>query len=133
MQWEANKKPLTEFLSNIFCSVTGVVQFQFDDYTLRVPNAVIEIKESGVNVFSDSNGEYWRLLPPGKHEIRARTDSGSFSSWYKVNIPTNCRELGKAAAELDFTLDMTNSDYEPDLDYNQLSPSERLIEILNQN
>lgn len=121
--WQANKKSLKQYLSNVFCAVAGSVSIAYDNYNIQVPNAKIEVDNGeALSVPVDEAGKFWRVLAPGEHQIRAVMDDGEASQWVLVNIPENCRDM-TAPVSVDLEIE---ADYE-------FNPSQQLLQILSNN
>ena len=67
-------------------------------------------------MYSSECGEYWRILLPGDHKVRAVGSDGFSSDWISVTVP----ELSTQAMRVDFVLNMADAsanrvDYVPSL------------------
>lgn len=68
--WEENKKSLLEYVKEAHKGVTGVV---LDDETrLPIPRAVLRIKGRDIDFYASEQGEFWRLLLPGRYSLIAQ-------------------------------------------------------------
>lgn len=122
--WDANKKSLTTYLSNVFCAVSGSVLFGYDDYNIKVPNAKVQVdgdnNSMGMDVPVDQFGRYWRILTPGEHQVRAVLENGEASAWYLVDVSTDCQSMS-APIDLDLVIESSET----------LNPSQQLLQILS--
>lgn len=68
--WEENKKSLLEYVKEAHKGVTGVV---LDEKTrLPIPRAGLRIKGRDIDFFASEQGEFWRLLLPGRYSLIAK-------------------------------------------------------------
>lgn len=100
--WEANKKALKRYLQNVFCAVNGTVTSSEADYGVRVSGTPVFVNEPGISITTDNFGEYWRILPPGLHEIYV-TDADGNQDMRQVIIPEGCHRNNHVAATIDFS------------------------------
>ena len=67
-EWENNKEAMLKFLEMGQGVLHGVVS---DSNGEAVKDARIQVGNKNRDVFTTENGEYWRVLSPGSHSIRA--------------------------------------------------------------
>jgi len=87
--WENNKESLLSFMEAARWGVKGIVT---ESGGTKVPHAEVEVKGINHSVFTSKRGEYWRLLIPGKYEIRANAPGYHSSPWQEVTIPEGSDE-----------------------------------------
>lgn len=75
-EWRQNKRSLIEYMKLSHMGVKGICT---DLRNRTIPDVKIEV-EDGIAVYTNKNGEYWRLLKPGTYQIHA-TASG-----YSTNV-----------------------------------------------
>ncbi len=60
-----------------------------DDNNNPLDDVIIIVEGIDKPVNTTKNGEYWRLLVPGKYRVRAQSPSGKFSQVEDVDVPDN--------------------------------------------
>ena len=96
--WGANKEALLAYISEVHRGVAGFVR---DDSGRPVANASIEVAGIDHPVSTTVNGEYWRLLSPGKYSIAVYAEGFSPACKPAVKVPNTGR------VNLNFTLSQT--------------------------
>ena len=88
IQWRKNKNSLIHFIQSVHMGVKGIVTFQNGS---RIHGAEIHVHGNEKIITSSTNGEYWRLLLPGKYqmEVRYPTDYLAFSEVKEVEVTEN--------------------------------------------
>lgn len=92
--WEANKDALIAYIKEVHKGVKGFVR---DENGGAIAGAAISVLDRNHDIVSSLDGEYWRLLAPGRYQIRASA-SGYGSSTQDVNVSDG------NAATVDFVL-----------------------------
>ena len=64
--WESNKVPLMRFMVEVYRGVKG---FIFNTKNEPVPHAIVSVQGINHDVYSLKDGDYFRLLLPGKYDI----------------------------------------------------------------
>ncbi len=67
-EWLNNKRSLISYLQAVHMGVKGLVTDQQSGEA--VPGALIEVQGIDYGVKTSMNGEYWRLLLPGKYSLQ---------------------------------------------------------------
>ena len=68
IEWRKNKNSLIKFMQSVHNGVKGIVTFRNGT---RVKGAEIHVQGNDKSITTSSNGEYWRLLPPGSYKLIA--------------------------------------------------------------
>ncbi|CAL4108320.1 unnamed protein product, partial [Meganyctiphanes norvegica] len=106
--WLDHKNSLLTFMEQVH---TGVKGFILDDKKDGISNATISVKGINHDLISAADGDYWRLLAPGKYDITVQADGyGPETKAVDVTEPW--------AAQVNFTLKSANLP--------QLAPDEEL-------
>ncbi len=66
--WLDNKYALLSYIGQVHKGVRGLVVDEWMNTGIK--NASIEIEGIKHNVYTSTNGDYWRLLTPGRYWIR---------------------------------------------------------------
>lgn len=64
--WDAHKVSLLTFMSQVHTGIKGVIK---NDQGVGISHATITVSEIRHNITSAQDGDYWRLLVPGKYLI----------------------------------------------------------------
>ena len=84
IQWNANKKSLVEYLLKVHQGIKGHV---IDRTGEMVQTASIFVENIAKPINTTENGEYWRLLTPGKYTVKAKDwKTGMESESIEVNV-----------------------------------------------
>jgi protocatechuate 3,4-dioxygenase beta subunit len=67
-EWDNNKEALYKFIEAAQYGVKGIVS---DEQGKPIKNAKIHVDGIDHPITTNSDGEYWRLLLPGKYKIQA--------------------------------------------------------------
>lgn len=68
-EWKLNKRSLIEYLKMVHIGIKGIVS---DSNGNIVPNADVFVEGlEGKPIRATGRGEYWRLLVPGRHRVKA--------------------------------------------------------------
>ena len=68
-EWRKNVKSLIEYLKQVHIGVKGLV---IDKDNKPVAGAEVEVIGNEKKIETSTDGEYWKLLLPGKYQIRAK-------------------------------------------------------------
>ena len=112
-EWENNKESLIKYIEVAYSSVKGIVM---DKEGNPAANATVHVGWLGKHVVTTARGEYWRLLSPGKYDIKAVSQDEMFQSETKSVVINSKSNLG-ALLQLDFLLDsprVVDQDDKPD-------------------
>ncbi|XP_064424648.1 carboxypeptidase Z [Latimeria chalumnae] len=117
--WQENKESLLNFIEMVHRGIKGVVK---DVEGNGIKGARISVKGIRHDILTASDGDYWRLLPPGKYIISAEAP-GFSKAMKKIYLPARMRKAG----QVDFTLQhiVTEpglSDNFPTENYEQFDP-----------
>ena len=63
--WDENKESLIAYMQQVHSGVKGLVTKN----NVTLGNAVVRVTKNDKTVTTTKDGEYWRLLPPGKYEM----------------------------------------------------------------
>ncbi|EDO41722.1 predicted protein, partial [Nematostella vectensis] len=69
--WKENKKSLLSFLDMVHIGVKGFVK---DTQGVPIPGARISVEGHKKDIFTASDGDFWRLLNPGDYKVTAFAD-----------------------------------------------------------
>ncbi|XP_040575872.1 carboxypeptidase D [Lepeophtheirus salmonis] len=83
-EWEMNKESLLAYMEATHVGAHGIVSDQ--DTKKGIQDAIIEVKSINHNLTSTSRGEYWRLLPYGKFELRVHAYGYKSSRFMPIEI-----------------------------------------------
>lgn len=92
--WEEHQYSLLSFMEMGLTGVTGLVM---DRNNNTVANATISV-DTGKDIISTESGEYWRLLPPGDHQVTVSARGLESDTFTVTVIP------GERAVRHDITL-----------------------------
>ncbi len=100
--WNSNKAALVRFMMEAHRGIKGMVT---NSKGIGIPNAIISVKGNKHRIKSLKDGDYYRLLLPGKYEVTALADG---------YMPLTKRVIVSAglATELDFKLFDRNALFE---------------------
>ena len=99
--WNDNKDALISYIQEVHRGVAGYV---VDENGFAIANASIEVSDRAHPVTTSTDGDYWRLLVPGKYSIAASAEGFSPACASSVNVPNT----GKV--QLNFTLKRSEED-----------------------
>lgn len=68
-EWNKNKRSLIEYMKLVHVGVKGLVT---DSAGYPIKDAEVIVNGINRNVLTSDRGEYWRLLVPGKYNIRVQ-------------------------------------------------------------
>ncbi|XP_025831016.1 carboxypeptidase D-like [Agrilus planipennis] len=83
-EWERNKEPLISYIESVHWGVKGVVT---DEDGEPILDADVVVEGIDHNVTTSNRGEYWRLLLPGKYQMRATANGFRLSDLVHVEVP----------------------------------------------
>ncbi|XP_058526307.1 carboxypeptidase Z isoform X2 [Ochotona princeps] len=89
--WQQNKESLLSFLEMAQQGIKGVVT---DKFGQPIRNARISVKGIRHDITTATDGDYWRLLPPGTHIVIAQAP-GYSKVIKRVTIPLHMRKAGR--------------------------------------
>lgn len=93
--WKEHKDPLFFFVFQVHRGVKG---FVFDDAGSPISDAVISVKGRDHDITTTKDGDFWRILTPGKYEV-----SASAPGRQKVTLDVQVHP-NEPAAQVKFTL-----------------------------
>jgi len=96
-EWGNNRESLYTFIEAAHMGIKGIVK---DSNNNPVPQAKLVVEGIDHPVHTNSRGEYWRLLTPGKYKISVSAPGYQPSDSMEVAVTPNKKE----APILDFTL-----------------------------
>uniref|UniRef100_A0A673G341 14-3-3 protein epsilon n=1 Tax=Sinocyclocheilus rhinocerous TaxID=307959 RepID=A0A673G341_9TELE len=88
--WEKNRRSLLQFIHQVHRGVKGMVIDSKDGS--GIPNATITVDTVNHPITSNTAGDYWRLLVPGKYHLTASAQGYSSVSTF-VNVPKEGVEI----------------------------------------
>uniref|UniRef100_A0A671KXV9 Carboxypeptidase D-like n=1 Tax=Sinocyclocheilus anshuiensis TaxID=1608454 RepID=A0A671KXV9_9TELE len=88
--WEKNRRSLLQFIHQVHRGVKGMVIDSKDGS--GIPNATITVDTVNHPITSNTAGDYWRLLVPGKYHLTASLQGYSSVSTF-VNVPKEGVEI----------------------------------------
>ena len=100
-EWENNKEALLQFLESAHMGVKGLLSDGKNGITGQ-----IKIHGNSYGVRTSSRGEYWRLLMPGWHEVRAEIKGESSTPYKRIQILDS-----KSPVILNFTIPRISDDF----------------------
>lgn len=115
--WDAHKVSLLTFMSQVHTGFKGVIR---NDQGTGISHATISVKGIRHNISSAIDGDYWRLVVPGKYLVTVSAP-GYISETKSVNVPSGL------ATELDFVLKQVG---QPTLATNKVSLQSSTAQIL---
>lgn len=92
--WRMNKEALLRYMETATCGIKGYVKDAKSEKPL--PYSRIEVKGIDHYVIAATDGDYWRVLTPGKYEVRAASEGYEPSPYQSVTVP-HCA-LGSAVS-----------------------------------
>ncbi|XP_042324126.1 carboxypeptidase Z [Sceloporus undulatus] len=98
--WHQNKEALLKFMEMVHRGIKGVVSDKFGN---PIKNARISVKGIRHDILTAADGDYWRLLPPGKYLVSAQA-RGYSKVLKKVTLPAKMNKAGR----VDFVLRALN-------------------------
>ncbi|XP_070205330.1 carboxypeptidase D-like [Littorina saxatilis] len=96
-EWDNNKEALLAYLEKVHIGVKGFIQDA--DSGTGIPNAIISVDGIAHNVTSWTFGDYWRLLVPGKYNVRVSAPGYHDAVQQDVIVPE-----GNSGVKVDFRL-----------------------------
>ena len=69
IEWRNNKNSMMKYLESVHIGIKGIVSFENGT---RSGETEIYVEDNKKAIKSTNQGEYWRLLPPGKYKIIAQ-------------------------------------------------------------
>ena len=104
--WNANRNALILFMKEVHGGIKGLVM---DGNGSPISNARIDVVGRTHSVFSAKDGDYWRLLVPGKYTIRVSASGFSTAEKSIVVASAVTGDLGRDSAMwTNFTLQTCN-------------------------
>ncbi|CAM5141822.1 unnamed protein product [Natator depressus] len=94
--WHENKEALLTFMEMVHRGIKGIVSDKFGN---PIKNARISVKGIRHDVITAADGDYWRLLPPGRYIISAHA-IGYSKVMKRVTLPAKMKRAGR----VDFAL-----------------------------
>uniref|UniRef100_A0A8C4W735 Carboxypeptidase Z n=1 Tax=Gopherus evgoodei TaxID=1825980 RepID=A0A8C4W735_9SAUR len=94
--WHENKESLLTFMEMVHRGIKGIVS---DTFGNPIKNARITVKGIRHDVITAADGDYWRLLPPGRYIISAHA-VGYSKVMKRVTLPARMKRAGR----VDFVL-----------------------------
>lgn len=94
--WHENKESLLTFMEMVHRGIKGIVSDKFGN---PIKNARISVKGIRHDVITAADGDYWRLLPPGRYIISAHA-IGYSKVMKRVTLPARMKRAGR----VDFVL-----------------------------
>uniref|UniRef100_A0A674HZC6 Carboxypeptidase Z n=1 Tax=Terrapene triunguis TaxID=2587831 RepID=A0A674HZC6_9SAUR len=94
--WHENKESLLTFMEMVHRGIKGIVSDKFGN---PIKNARISVKGIRHDVITAADGDYWRLLPPGRYIISAHA-IGYSKVMKRVTLPAKMKRAGR----VDFVL-----------------------------
>ncbi|KAK9962180.1 hypothetical protein ABG768_007557 [Culter alburnus] len=88
--WEQNRKSLLQFIHQVHRGIKGMVIDSKDES--GIPNATITVDTINHSITSNTAGDYWRLLVPGKYLVNVSAQGYSSVSTY-VTVPKEGVEI----------------------------------------
>ncbi|XP_048016143.1 carboxypeptidase D [Megalobrama amblycephala] len=88
--WEQNRKSLLQFIHQVHRGIKGMVIDSKDES--GIPNATITVDTINHAITSNTAGDYWRLLVPGKYLVNVSAQGYSSVSTY-VTVPKEGVEI----------------------------------------
>ncbi|XP_067222221.1 carboxypeptidase D [Chanodichthys erythropterus] len=88
--WEQNRKSLLQFIHQVHRGIKGMVIDGKDES--GIPNATITVDTINHSITSNTAGDYWRLLVPGKYLVNVSAQGYSSVSTY-VTVPKEGVEI----------------------------------------
>ena len=94
--WMDNREALIKYIEQSHIGIKGLVASSIGT---KIPNAAITVDNKGLVVYSGANGDYFRLLLPGKYNVTASAN-GYDSYTAEIVVP----ETGDKSVEYSFSL-----------------------------
>uniref|UniRef100_A0A8C0J586 Carboxypeptidase Z n=1 Tax=Chelonoidis abingdonii TaxID=106734 RepID=A0A8C0J586_CHEAB len=89
--WHENKESLLTFMEMVHRGIKGIVS---DTFGNPIKNARISVKGIRHDVITAADGDYWRLLPPGRYIISAHA-IGYSRVMKRVTLPARMKRAGR--------------------------------------
>lgn len=115
--WDAHKVSLLTFLSQVHTGIKGVIR---NDLGAGISHATISVSGIRHNITSANDGDYWRLVVPGKYFVTVSAP-GYISETKSVVVPAGL------ATELNFVLKQVG---QPTFATNSVSPQSSTAQTL---